>query len=258
MRDFVAFLVVLMSCAAAFGEDNPRRSISTQGEATVYVVPDQVEISVAVETFSNKLDEAKSANDKSAESAVAAIKAVGVEPKQISTSDVTVTIDYEPNRMHHEIAGSTVRRAYVIKVTDVSLVSKVVDAALSNGANEISGVTFSSTQMRKYRDQARKMAAKAAREKASDLADELGAAIGPVRTINESLGTWGNYWGYNRYSGFGNTAQNAVSQGAGDDAGPGGDGTTPPGQIAIRASVAATFDLQDAPHPDVKSTDPQK
>ena len=247
-QTLMALCIVCLTSVTTLGEETPRRSINTAGEATVYVVPDEAEISLGVETWANKLNDAKSTNDKSAESAVAAIKALGIDAKQISTNDVTVSIDYEGSSYHRQIVGYSVRRTYVVKVKDVSLVSKVVDSALNNGANEISGVTFSSTELRKYRDQARKMAAKAAREKAIDLAAQLDAAVGPVRTVNESSGMWGNYWGgYNRFSGYGqnNMVQNATA--AGGDGGDGGDGTAPPGQIAIRASVTTTFDLQDAP-----------
>jgi uncharacterized protein YggE len=249
-QNWIFVLMLLLPCLTAVGEDTPRRSISTAGEATVYVVPDQAEIALAVVRYSAKLDDAKSADDKGAASAVQAIEAVGVDPKQISTNDVTVTINSDGSYENRRIVGYTIRRAYVVKLTGITLVSKVIDAALNNGANELSGVTFNSTELRKYRDQARRMAAKAAKEKAVDLATVLDAAIGPVRTVNESSGIWGNYWGgYYGRGGYGgsNMTQNAVAQGGGDDGTGGGDTATPPGQIAIRASVSTTFDLQDVP-----------
>jgi uncharacterized protein len=245
-RAAIVSIITLFAAITVTAQEPDRRTISTAGDATVYVTPDQADISLAVETYSDKLNEAKAANDAQAASAVAAIKALGIEAKQISTSDVSVSLDYDGRvSSHRQIIGYTVHRGYVVKVTDISLVSKVVDAALNNGANEIEGVTFNSTQLRKYRDEARKMAAKAAKEKAIDLAGVMDAAVGPVRTINENSLTVGNFWnGYNHGAMGANMYQNSTVQ-VGGDAGT-GDETTPPGQIAIRASVMATFDLQDA------------
>jgi uncharacterized protein YggE len=97
------------------------------------VVPDQAEIALAVVRYSAKLDDAKSADDKGAASAVQAIEAVGVDPKQISTNDVTVTINSDGSYENRRIVGYTIRRAYVVKLTGITLVSKVIDAALNNG-----------------------------------------------------------------------------------------------------------------------------
>jgi uncharacterized protein YggE len=232
------FAVLLATGSAVRADESPRRSITTSGDAVVYVVPDEATISFGVQTYAAKLDDAKTANDRTAAAVVAAVKACGVDDKSISTDDVSVSIRYDRDSAG-TVLGYDAARSYVVKLEGIKLVSKVVDAAVHSGANRLSGVDFSTTELRKYRDQARKMAAKAAKEKAADMAAEFDAALGPVRTINLVSSRWdySNPWG--------NTSQNQASEApqAGDES----DQATPAGQIAVRASITVTFDLQDAP-----------
>ena len=114
---------------------------------------------------------------------------------------------------------------------------------LQAGATYIHGVDFRTTELRKYRDQARALAIKAAREKAEALARELGQQVGAPLHINEEQSGWyswyGSWWG-GRY---GNVATQNVVQNAGGQAW-GGEGTIAPGQISVTARVAVEFELQ--------------
>jgi uncharacterized protein YggE len=115
----------------------------------------------------------------------------------------------------------------------------LVDTVLKNGGNRINGFEFRTSELRKYRDQARAMAIKASLEKAEALASELKCKPGNPRTISET----GGYWGYSGGNSYGNgvsqnAAQTIPSGGEGDD-----QGGLPLGQIAVRANVNVTFDL---------------
>jgi uncharacterized protein YggE len=110
---------------------------------------------------------------------------------------------------------------------------------LKNGANQLMGFEYRTSELRKHRDEARKMAIKACREKADALAEELGCKVGAPRTINEtSYGYYGNAyrWGGNNYM-----MQNSMQAAAGG----GGDGgeSMPLGQIGVHATLTVSFDL---------------
>jgi uncharacterized protein YggE len=240
MRSFVALLLVL-SAVPLLAEDvhvqAPPRTISTSGESIVYVVPDEVVINLGVETFNADLEKSRSENDERSARMLKAIKALGVEDKHVQSDTLNVEIQYGDRRS--SVVGYAARRSYSITLKDTKLFEKLVPTALQNGGNQIHGFQFRTSELRKHRDAARKMAIKAAKEKAVALAGELEMKVGKPRTINESGGYfYGGGWGGNS---FANGSQNAVQAAGGE--GESGE-TTPLGQIAVRADVSVTFDME--------------
>lgn len=218
------------------------RTISTSGEATVYVAPDEVIVNVGVETFSQKLDDAKAENDQASARLIKAIKDLGVEAKHLQTADLEVELRYRSHEPIQGIEGYYARRGYAVTLKDVKLFEKLVDTALKNGANRLMGFNFKNTELRKHRDEARRMAVKAAREKAILLAEELDCRVGMPRTISEDSPAYPSYWG-GRFGFTGGNAfmmQNSVQNAGGGET---GGESLPLGQIAIRATVSVSFDL---------------
>jgi uncharacterized protein YggE len=231
-------LTFVPAARAAEKDDNPRL-VSTTGEATVYVTPDEVVLNLGVETYNSDLDSAKIANDQMAAKLVKAIKDMGVEEKHIQTADIEIEIRYKNwNKPDVGIEGYIARRAYAVTLRKVKDFEKLVDVALKNGANRLQGFEYRTSELRKHRDEARKMAIKAAREKAVALASELDCKAAAPRTITEGAFGYYSYWP--RSWGNAYMAQNSV-QHVGEAASAGE--TLPLGQIAIRASISVAFDL---------------
>src|SRR5262249_40657177 len=134
------------------------------------------------------------------------------------------------------IEGYIVRRGYAVTLRDTRLFEPFIDAALKHGANQINDISFATTELRKYRDQARQMAIRAAKEKAILLARELDSTVGKPKNISENGGY--AYFGGNRWSNA--MAQNAAQSAPGA---PDSGENLPLGQIAVSASVSVTFDL---------------
>ena len=238
----LAFMILLGLVTSAMAADPQPRTISTTGEATVYVTPDQVIVNFGIETFNTEMDEATAANKQAAASLVKAIKGLGIEEKYIQTDNLQVSIAYySASDKRTQIEGYYARRSYSIKLKDTKLFEKLVETGLKNGANQLHDVNFQTTELRKYRDQARTMAIKAAKEKAVALAKDLDSTVGKPRTISEGgggyyfgRGNWGNRFSY--------MTQNSIQS---MPAGPDGADTLPLGQIAVQASVSVSFDLAD-------------
>jgi hypothetical protein len=217
------------------------RTVSTTGEAVIYVTPDEVIVHVGVETFDRDLARSKALNDSLSQALVAAVRALGIEQRHIQTADVEVEIRYHNRAVPAlEIEGYIARRAYSVTLKDVDRFETLVDSAIAHGANRLMGFEYRTTELRRHRDEARRMAARAAREKAELLAVELGGTIGRPRTINEGgiayFGYTSSRWG---------TTSGWMSQNSVQMVQPSAEGgeTMPLGQIGIRASVNAVFDL---------------
>jgi hypothetical protein len=242
----VTFLLFAL-CAPSLAQTDraaDQRTISTSGEAVVYVVPDEAIVSFGVETFDADLDKAVSANAAACAKLVKAIKEMGIEEKHVATDTLSVNIRYQ-NYDHptRGVEGYVAMRSYAVTLKDLKQLEKLVQAGLHNGANLLQGVDLRTTELRKHRDAARQMAVRAAKEKAALLAKELDTTIGKPRSIAE---TGFSYWGYSNrgYNAYGNAQMQAQvsAPGGGDVAGEGGE-AMPLGQVGVRATVSVTFDL---------------
>ncbi|HET9269935.1 MAG TPA: SIMPL domain-containing protein [Vicinamibacterales bacterium] len=216
--------------------------ISVNGESEVRVVPDEVVLSLGVETFHAALRTAKSMNDERIQKAMAAARSLSVQASQMQTDYVGIEPKYPNGDIARDLQGYVVRRTVVIRLKEISKFEDLLTAALEAGVTHVHGIEFRTTELRKHRDQARVMAIKAAQEKAALLARESGRKVGSARSIGEASygyhASYGSWWGA-RYSSM---SQNAIQNVGG--APLESDSTLAPGQISIRVSVHASYVLQ--------------
>jgi hypothetical protein len=246
------FGLVLISCGSltsarsAFAQYEPRdNTISVSGDAQINVVPDKVSITLGVETVNASLDAAKSANDASCSRILAVAQNFKIAPKDVQTDYVSIEPRYD-REGKMTILGYTVRKSMVVTLRDVSRFDALLSDAVDSGANVVLGVQFLTSDLRKYRDQARVLAIKAAKEKADALAGALGQKAGKALTINEQQSnSWSSY-----NSGWGRSGSNMQSQNVLQNApdGPSDTGAgdaTAPGETQVRAAVQVVFQLTD-------------
>lgn len=215
--------------------------ISVSGSAEVKVAPDEVRLSVGVETRHEKLDDARRENDERVSKALGFLKSSGVKEKDVQTDFISVEPTYDSNVSRTKPVTYVVRKSIEIKLTRIDTFEGLLTGLLTNGVNNVHGIDFRTSQLRKHRDAARAMAIRAATEKADALASELGVKRGKVQSINASdWGGWwsssGSYWGGRGGGGmYQNTVQNA--------GGPAEttDGTLSIGQVSVSASVNVSF-----------------
>jgi hypothetical protein len=207
-------------------------------------VPDRVLIQLGVQSNGTTVEAVQAANDATIRQVIDALTSSGIEAKDISTDWYVV----EPVYADYDslsIKGYRINNMIAITLRDVSKTSVVIASALKAGANQVMNVEFYTSELRKYRDQAREMAVKAATEKAQALAGTAGARTGCVMNIYESTSSYYYGWwgGRDRNLWTQNASQNAASAGGGDGA-LGETGPVSLGQISVRAEVSVTFGLK--------------
>jgi len=198
-----------------------------------------------VETIDTTVAAVKAKNETAVAQMLAAVAGAGVAGKDAQTEFVYLEPRYR-NYELHEISGYVARRTVKLTVQDVRQFERVLSAVLESGGNLVMGVQFRTSELRKYRDQARALAVQAAREKAEALAKELGQEIDRPQRITEEMSSWSSpfgWWGgYGFGGGGGQMSQNVVqSVSTGSSA---IDGTMAPGQIAVNARVQVSFTLK--------------
>lgn len=249
MRTSVWLAVVLVLCLftltgvpSLHAEDRttqPPRLITVTGDAEVKIAPDEVILILGVETWNQDIQVAKSQNDERIKKVVALTREYGIEPKHVQTDQINVEPRYRDGYTKADFIGYFVRNTIVITLKDITRFEDLYTAALGAGITHVQGIQFRTTALRQYRDQARALAIKAAQEKASALAGELGEKIGKPHSINENYSGWWS-WYSTRWGGA--MTQNVV-QNVGGGA-PIEEGAFAPGQISVSARVTVTFELE--------------
>jgi len=255
MIALAAMLSLLMTTATDVraDADTPLRSIAVSGEAEVRVVPDEALISMTAENRNKSLAEAKAENDKAVSTFIAyATAQLGVDKKHVQTDFVNIEPVYRQCGYDDEMQGRcdpleiayySVRKGIQVRLSDLSKYETLITGALSQGVSHIDNVQFLTTALRKHRDTARSMAAKAAQEKAAAIAGTLGMKI--AKPINVSENVYSVFYSSGAYGARGGNRmmmQNAVQSA------PGGSGEGAEsfalGQINITANVQASFELE--------------
>jgi uncharacterized protein YggE len=220
------------------------RSVQVSGAAVINVTPDRALLQLGVQSNGTTPDATQNANFQEIQKVISAVRALGIEAKDIATDYYIVYPVYqEYNSL--QIKGYRIDNTVSITLRDIALVDDTIIAALKAGANEVQNVQFYTSELRKFRDEARALAMKAASEKAAALATAGGAQAGCLLTVSEN--TWSQYYGSWR-GGRETTmwAQNVIQNAAPDQGGAaqGDDSPISLGQIAVRAEVSASYSLK--------------
>ena len=220
------------------------RSIQVSGTAVVNVTPDRVLIQLGVQSNGSTTQKVEAANSSTINKVLRALKAQGIAEKDIVTDWYVIEPVYESYDSLY-IKGYRINNMVAVTLRDISKANQVIVAALNAGANQVINVEFYLSDLRKYRDQARELAMKAAQEKASDLASAAGSETGCVMSINENSWSYynGGWYGQSRDLWTQNTVQNAAPAG-GDSSALTDSGPVKLGQISVRAEVSASFSLK--------------
>ena len=249
LRMLCVLLVALAISNLAMAADNPEpRLITVTGDAEVRVAPDEVILTLGVETWDNDLGKAKSDNDQRVERILKLASKFKIEGRHVQTDHISIEPRYKDQWEHREFVGYFVRKNVVFTLRDTSKFEDLLSSAIEAGANYVHGVQFRTTELRKYRDEARALAIKAAKEKAEALVGELGQKVGKPHMIREDHGGWwswyNNWWG-SRW-GRNSMAQNVVQSYSGQ---PQSDSSIALGQINVNARVTVSFELELAKLP---------
>ena len=223
---------------------NSGRTVQVTGTATINITPDRALIQLGVQSNGATPDAVQIANSVAIQKVFKALEAQGIQPKDISTDLYVIEPVYE-NYDSLYIKGYRINNIVAVTLRDVKKTSAAIGVALKAGANQVINVDFYTSELRKYRDQARELAMKAAQEKAQALAKAAGAEAGCVLSINENSWSYYNGWWYGRNN------QNQWTQNVVQNTAPVGelgsstnDEPISLGQISIRAEISASFGLE--------------
>lgn len=203
------FLYVNFSYALPFGyhQTNKDALFTTEGTGEVSYVPDTALIYLGVNKTATTQDEAKNEANKIINKITEDLKKIGVEEKNIKTTNFSVNQDYNydvttstesaPDKMtimplprNPKPNGYTASVNLEVRVKPLDKAEQVIDIATKDGATQVgtSQMIVDETKQKELENQARIEAIKNAKEKAKELSDAAGIRLGRVLSIQENGG----------------------------------------------------------------------
>jgi uncharacterized protein YggE len=180
----IALALCVLTGLAVAEDKLPARFVRVVGTAEVKVVPDRAVIEVGVERQDPSASAAKHAEDAAARRILATLRGNGIDGKDIQTTFLSL----QPQSRYVKkvrISYFVAQQTLTIMVRDLAKLDELLEALVKAGGNRIDSIGYETSDLRKYRDQARDLAVKAAREKAEALAKALGQEIGKAQSIEE-------------------------------------------------------------------------
>lgn len=177
-----------MSTAQA-QERRAERWVMVAGHGSVEAAPDTGHVSTGVVTEAATAREALTANNAAMRKVIDGLKAAGVAAADIQTQQFQIQPRYKnyKDRGSQQIEAYIVRNRIQVKVRDLARLGDILDQAVTLGANEGSGISFSVSDAERRKDEARRKAVENATHRARLLAEASGAKLGPVLTITEEV-----------------------------------------------------------------------
>ena len=175
------------STAEAAEENLP--TISVSGEGVVEAAPDRATISLGIVNRDRNAAKVQADNARIAAEIIKAVSNLGVERKNIRTGNYSFH-QYFRNEGNRRIPdGYEANNTVSVLVDDLSLVGKIIDAALASGANNVDSLQFGIRNKTNLQNEAIRLAVRNAREKAEVVAAELGQRVVGVRSISVNSGS---------------------------------------------------------------------
>ena len=211
--------------------------ISVSGTSEVRAAPDLATVRLGHNSRGQTARQAKLANDRAMAKILSAIRAEGVDRKDIQTAQYRLYPALEgpaqsPRRVWR------VQNLVEVRVRKVATVADVMDAASAAGANEMGDVRFEVENLHALRAKARVGAARVAREKAEQLAKLMGVRLGSAVAIADvGAESYWSPWGSLGRNVVQSTSEVPISESMPETAISGG-------QIGVRVREEVLFEIR--------------
>ena len=187
----IFFMLISGMVSSAENNTSPPRILVT-AEGSVDIAPDMAVLSLSVTREAKTARGALDANSAAMKEVLAAMKAEGIEQRDLQTSGFTIQPRYSypapkssDNREPPRIVGYRVRNSLSVRVRDISKVGEILDKSVTLGVNEGGNILFTNEDPSAAITQARIKAVKNAMAKAATLAKAAGVKTGRLLEISE-------------------------------------------------------------------------
>ena len=164
------------------------RTVTMTGSGEATAVPDQVVFDVSVRMMRPELEDALAESNDAMQNVLEALKAEGVEGKDIQTTGLEMNPVYDyPRNSAPVLQGYRVTQRAAVLVRELKSAGKAVTAAVNSGGNavRVGDIRLEIGDPEKALAKAREQAVEAATQKAEEYAEATGQTLGDVMTLRE-------------------------------------------------------------------------
>lgn len=172
---------------------NPQNTgiwVSADGE--VMADPDLATLQLGIEAHAKTVEQAQADAAASMDAVMSALKAAGIDEKDIQTSYYSIYPNqrWDPDTEEYIVTGYRVSNMVTVKMRDLQKVGDTIDSVATAGGDltRIQGISFSVEDPTTYQVEARKEAFDRAKAKAEQMAQLSGVTLGEVTYMTESFG----------------------------------------------------------------------
>ncbi|WP_432670685.1 SIMPL domain-containing protein [Flavobacterium sp. SM2513] len=229
-KNLIIALTFFMALGQIHAQDS-KSMITVVGEGKVKVVPDQVSISISVESNGTKAADVKKENDSKVDAVLKYIKKMGIAKEDFQTTRVSLNDQYDyEKKKHNYFAVQSIQ----ILIKDLGMYDQLMAGLVESGTNRIGNINFQSSKIESHKSQARKLAIQNAKAKAQDYVDALGnLKLHYAHTIVD-----------NSQDNYPQPRYEMMAMKMADVA---GNETLAPGEIEVTANVSVSFLLEYKP-----------
>lgn len=165
-------------------------TITVTGEGSVAAAPDMAVLSLGVTTEGATAAEAMAANSAALTGVLDRLVLAGIDERDIQTSNLSLNPNWTgyDSGSTPKIAGYTASNQLSIRIRDLPKLGEVLDAAITDGANTLNGISFGLSDPKPAMNDARAQAVSDARARAELLVQAAGASLGKIVSISEQGG----------------------------------------------------------------------
>ncbi len=185
----LAVTAVIITALIITNKVNNQDRFSVTGSGTVYAKADIANLTVGFTTgIKTTAAEATQENTKKMNRVISAIKDLGVEEKDIKTTDYRLNPIYDwTDKTGRTLKGYEVSQNVTLKIRDLDKIGDIIAKTTEQGANQIGNVSFTIDDEYELKNQARELAIEKAKEKAEKIAIEAGIKLGRVKNVYENF-----------------------------------------------------------------------
>lgn len=158
--------------------------VTGTGKAAAKV--DQAQVMAGVSATGTTVKEVQEKINSTNTKVSSAVKALGIPETDIQTSNYDVTPSYDYTSGSQKITGYSANTNLTIKVTDITKLNSVIDAATSNGATNVHQQSLGTQDTTAAENEARQKAVADAKKKAETAAKTAGFQLGKLINYSEN------------------------------------------------------------------------
>lgn len=161
---------------------------TVQGEGEATAIPNTAHINLGVTKTAETVLKAQQQTNEAVSKIIADLKKLGIEDKNIKTTNYSVNPNYDFSKKREEISGYTVTENLEVKIKPIDKANKVLDLATEDGANLVGGINFvlDDKTQKELEEKSRRDAINNAREKAKSISQAANIRLGRIVSVYES------------------------------------------------------------------------